>query len=170
MKSDRGDVVRESGTQGARLTRRDLLRAGAGGAVLLSPGPLVGAEPAAAALRAAAPRRGGTLRIGIGGGGPTDDFDAAHINGPSNTVRAEIFYETVTYLDNRFRMHRDFLCDEFEPNTNGTEWTVRLKPHIEFHNGKTADANDLLFTIRWILDPKLAAIAAVQLTGIDLMR
>jgi peptide/nickel transport system substrate-binding protein len=151
-----------------RLTRKELLRAGAGGAVLLSSGGL--ARTAAAALDAETPRRGGTLRIGIGGGGPTDDFDAAHINGPSTTTRAEIFYETVTYLDNRFRMHRDFLCDEFVPNKTGTEWTVRLKPHVEFHNGKTATADDLLFTIRRILNPKTAAIAAGQLTGIDLKR
>jgi peptide/nickel transport system substrate-binding protein len=151
-----------------RLTRKQLLRAGAGGAVLLSSGGL--ARTAAAALEAGTPRRGGTLRIGIAGGGPTDDFDAAHINGPSTTTRAEVFYETVTYLDNRFRMHRDFLCDEFVPNKNGTEWTVRLKPHVEFHNGKSATADDLLFTIRRILNPKTAAIAAGQLTGIDLKR
>ena len=127
MEDDRADAVRKGGAQGPGLTRRDVLRAGAGGALLLSAGRLVGADAAAAAMRSVGPRRGGTLRIGIGGGGPTDVFDAAHINGPSNTVRAEIFYETVTYLDNRFRMHRDFLCDEFEPNRNGTEWTVRLK-------------------------------------------
>ena len=154
------------------LTRRELLRAGAGGALLAGAAGVLGPEAAAAALRtqAAKPRSGGTLRIGIGGGGPTDDFDAAHVNGPSSTTRDEVFYETVVYLDGRFHMHRDYLCTEFAPNRTADAWTVRLKKGVEFHNGKTATADDLLYSVRRILNPKSAAIAAGQLSGIDLAR
>src|SRR6185295_6787733 len=57
------------------LTRGDLLRAGAGGAVLLGAGGLLGPKLARAARLASPPKKGGTMRIGIGGGGATDDFD-----------------------------------------------------------------------------------------------
>ena len=158
------------------LTRRELVRAGATGAVLLGSGGLLGSlgsDAARAALTrdlTAGAKRGGTLRVGIAGGSPTDDFDMAHINGPSATVRAQAFYETVTFLDGQFRLHNDFLADEFKPNATADVWTVRLKQGVEFHNGKTATADDLLFSIRRLLNPKSGATAAGQLTAIDLKR
>jgi len=158
------------------LTRRELVRAGATGAVLLGSGGLLGSlgsDAARAALTrdlTAGAKRGGTLRVGIAGGSPTDDFDMAHINGPSATVRAQAFYETVTFLDGQFRLHNDFLADEFKPNATADVWTVRLKPGVEFHNGKTATADDLLFSIRRLLNPKSGATAAGQLMAIDLKR
>ncbi len=163
---------RRSAARSGELTRRDLLRAGAAGAVLLGSGGLLGAGPAKAAARAiaAAPKRGGTLRIGIAGGSPTDDFDMAHVNGPSETIRDQAFYETVTYLDNRFHLDDHFLCQECHPNATADMWTVRLKSGVEFHNGKTLSADDLLFSITRLLNPKSGATAAGQLTGIDLKR
>ena len=155
------------------LTRRELVRAGAAGAILLGSGGLLGSDTARAALtQSLAPhaKRGGTLRVGIAGGSPTDDFDMAHINGPSATVRAQTFYETVPFLDGQFRLHDDFLADEFTPNATADVWTVRLKQGVEFHNGKTATAEDLLFSIKRLLDPKSGATAAGQLTAIDLKR
>ena len=157
----------------AEITRRDLLRAGAVGALALGAGGLLGSDAARAAsssLLASTPKRGGTLRVGIAGGSPTDDFDMAHINGPSATVRGQVFYETVTYLDGNFRLQNDFLAQEVQPNATGDRWTVRLKPGVEFHNGKTLTADDFLFSIRRLLDPKSGATAAGQLLGIDLKR
>ena len=154
------------------LTRAELLRRGAAGALVLGAGGLLGGEAASAAVaRALAPpKRGGTLRIGIAGGSPTDDFDMAHVNGPSSTVRDQVFYETVTFLDGRFNLHDDFLCRECTPNATADSWTVRLKQGIEFHNGKTLTADDLLFSIKRLLNPKSGATAAGQLVGIDLAR
>ena len=89
---------------------------------------------------------------------------------PTSTARPEItrdqvFSETVTYLDGRFRLHDDFLCQECKPNASADRWTVRLKPGVEFHNGKTLTADDLLFSVKRLLDPKSGATAAGQLVG-----
>ena len=160
-------------TAEGQLTRREVLRAGGAAALMLGSGGLLGAagaDLARAAAVGAAARRGGTLRVGIAGGSPTDDFDMAHINGPSATVRGQVFYETLTYLDGQFRLHNDFLCDECEPNKTADTWTVRLKQGVEFHNGKTATADDVLFSIRRLMNPKSGATAAGQLTAIDLRR
>jgi hypothetical protein len=48
----------------------------------------------------AAAKTGGVLRVGIAGGGPTDNFDAALINGRLRP-RAARFYETPTWLDGK---------------------------------------------------------------------
>ena len=147
------------------LTRQQLLLAGAGGAALLGAGGLL----APRAVEAAAAKTGGTLRIGIGGGGPTDSFDAALINGPSATTRGQVFYETLIWLDGTFKLH-NWLCDECEPNAAANVWTVRLKSGLEFHNGKTVTADDVLFSIARLLDPKSGATAAAQLGAIDMKR
>ena len=156
-----------------QITRREVLRKGVAGAVLLGAGGLLGSDAARAATLhgfAMNAKRGGTLRVGIAGGSPTDDFDMAHVNGPSATFRAQVFYETVTFLDGQFKLHNDFLCDECRPNATADVWTVRLKQGVEFHNGKTLTADDLLFSIRRILNPKSGATAAGQLTAIDLAK
>ncbi len=161
-----------SGDAYRRLTRREILQTGSGAALLLGAGSLVGADKGEAALRElfATPKRGGTITIGIGGGGPTDDFDAVHVNGPSATTRTQIFYETVAYLNGNFALNTHNLADEFTPNATADKWTIRLKQGIEFHNGKTLTADDLLFSVKRIVNPKNAATAAGQLKDVDFTR
>ncbi len=48
------------------------------------------------------------------------------------------------------------LAESFEA-TNPSEWVVRLKPDVEFHNGKTVTADDLIFSIKRIVDPDTAS-------------
>jgi peptide/nickel transport system substrate-binding protein len=158
MKDDRSND-----TQAATVNRRQLLQAGAAGAVILGTGGLL--RPRLASAHAA--KTGGVLRVGIAGGGPTDNFDAALINGPSATTRGQVFYETLTWLDGKFQLH-DWLVEELSPNKDATRWTLRLKPGIEFHNGKTLTPEDVLFSLRRILDPKAGATASAQLTQLDL--
>ena len=146
------------------LTRQQLLLAGAGGAALLGAG---GAIAPRLAQGAASAKSGGTMRVGIGGGGPTDNFDAALINGPSATTRGQVYYETLVWLDGTFGLH-NWLCDRCEPNAAADVWTVRLKQGLEFHNGKTVTADDVLFSIRRLLDPKTGATAAAQLGALDM--
>jgi peptide/nickel transport system substrate-binding protein len=150
------------------ITRRELLRAGGGGALLLGAGALLG-TPLAQAAAGVAGKTGGTLRVGIGGGGPTDSFDAALINGPSSTTRGQVFYETLTWLDGKMAI-KNWLCESCVPNATADVWTVRLKQGLEFHNGKTVTAEDVIFSIKRILDPKSGATAAAQLGQLDMKR
>ena len=36
-------------------------------------------------------------------------------------------------------------------------WVVKIRPGIEFHNGKTVTVDDVIFRLQRILDPKTAA-------------
>ena len=47
-------------------------------------------------------------------------------------------------------------------------WTIRVKPDIEFHNGKTLSAEDVLFTFQRIVDPKNPALGALSLKALDI--
>src|SRR5262245_32513785 len=90
-------TAERSAERGHVLTRRELVKAGAAGAILLGSGGLLRAGAAHGATSSA--RKGGVLHVGIAGGGPTDNFDAALINGPSATTRGQVFYETLVWLD-----------------------------------------------------------------------
>lgn len=160
------DTAKEPDTEGG-LTRRELLVAGTGAAIAIG---AAGALPRATRAATTAPaKRGGTLRVGIAGGGPSDNFDAALINGPSPTTRGQVFYETPVWLDGRFRLH-NWLAQELTPNKTADRWTLRLRQGLEFHNGKTVAADDVLFSLRRIMNPKTGATAAAQMGAIDLAR
>ena len=59
------------------------------------------------------------------------------------------------------------LADEVTPNAAATEWTVRLKSGITFHNGKDLTADDVIYTFQTIMNPKAPAAAAAGLSSID---
>jgi peptide/nickel transport system substrate-binding protein len=107
------------------------------------------------------PKPGGVLRVGIGGGSSSENFDAALVNGPAATTRDQVFYENLIWMDGTFGLE-NALCEEITPNKTHDQWTVKLKPEVEFHNGKTLTADDVLFTMQRILDPKVGATASGQ--------
>jgi peptide/nickel transport system substrate-binding protein len=59
------------------------------------------------------------------------------------------------------------LALEWTPNADATEYEVRLRPDVEFHNGKTFGAEDLIYSIRLMAKP--ANFASVPfVAGINL--
>jgi len=134
----------------SQLTRGQLLKAGlATGAALAGAGSLggLGGRLESAAAAPLAPKAGGSLRVGIAGGSAKDKFDPYINNGPSETVRLETFYESMMRLNGNWQLEHQLLtiC---EPNKTADTWTLRVRPGIEFHNGKTLSADDLLFSLQ----------------------
>lgn len=131
------------------FTRREVLRAAAaGGFALAGAGGLTDLGGLAGSAQAAAtPKTGGTLRVGISGGSATDVFFPYTDNGPSETTYLETFFESINRLDGNFVLTNQ-LVESCEPNKTADQWTLRVKSNIEFHNGKTLDAADLLFSLQ----------------------
>lgn len=107
------------------------------------------------------------LRVGIAGGTSNDNFDAAFVNGLSETTRKEVFYETLTWMDGEMQL-QNWLLEEITPNATADRWTLKLKSGIEFHHGKTLDADDVMFTLQRYLDPALGSTQAASLSQLDL--
>ena len=59
------------------------------------------------------------------------------------------------------------LAEELTPNPKATEWTLRIKQGITFHNGKPLTVDDVIYTFQQILNPKAPASAAAGLASID---
>ncbi|WP_301233535.1 ABC transporter substrate-binding protein [Pandoraea cepalis] len=106
------------------------------------------------------------MRIGFVGGGANDAIDPHAMIGPSATAAIQTIFQQVTQIGPDFKL-RNVLAEEITSNAKLDQWDVRLKKGVEFHNGKTLGARDLIFTLRRILDPKSPGYAAGQLAFID---
>ena len=63
-------------------------------------------------------------------------------------VRSKQVYETLTRINAKGALE-NWLAEEFIPNRNATEWTIRLRKGIKFHNGKPFGADDVIWTLRY---------------------
>lgn len=148
-------------------TRRGLVAAGTGGALLLAGcgtskgGASTSSTQTKGAASAGAPKPGGVLRVGLGGGSSAESFGGDLVNGPAQTTRSQVFYENLIWMDGEMKLH-NALIDEISPNSALDAWTVKLKPEVEFHNGKTVSAEDVIYSMQRILNPKIGATASAQ--------
>jgi peptide/nickel transport system substrate-binding protein len=107
------------------------------------------------------PTRGGTLRVGlIGGGASVDTLDPhAETLSPelSQSARQLCFSKLADMApDGSFVLQ---LAEAMEPNADTTVWRIKLKSGITFHDGSELTADDVIYTFRRILDPKNDALA-----------
>ena len=103
--------------------------------------------------KVAKPKRGGTLIVGSNGG-TKDSIDPQHSSTDMDQQRNQNLYDGLVYIESNapYRSHYA-LAEAIELNRSATVATVNLKKGIEFHNGKTLTADDLMFTVRRELDP-----------------
>jgi peptide/nickel transport system substrate-binding protein len=99
-------------------------------------------------VRAATPKSGGQFRVGLDNGSTTDTLDPATYNS-----RFQIFmghtrsnYLTEIGTDNQVMGE---LAEGFEASKDAKTWTLKLRKGVEFHNGKTFDANDAAASLNY---------------------
>ena len=151
--------------------RRDFLRqAAALGAATLLAGCAPGGDPAAPAVEGDdRPRRGGRLRLGIIDGDQAGNLDAHKPAGMGSIIRGFALYSKL------WEWSADMtpvlaLAEETEVSADATTWTLRLRPGLEFHHGKTISADDLLFSILRLSDPALNSPYTALVGAIDRSR
>jgi peptide/nickel transport system substrate-binding protein len=155
------------------LSRRDFVKTAVtgslaiGSAGLLSACGINTATIATAARQASGPpRRGGTLQAAITGGSSADTLDPLSAVSNADFSRVNNLFEPLLGLTPNAEPVL-VLADELTPNAAATEWVLRLKPGITFHNGKDLTADDVIYTFRTVLNPKAPAAAAAGLASID---
>jgi peptide/nickel transport system substrate-binding protein len=134
-------------------TRRTLLAGTAGAAFL--PHRLF-AQTAPGPGTAAAPRRGGTLRVSVDQAASVLNPLLTRVN-PEYLV-AELLYNGLTRLRPDMTAEPD-MAESWTSNDALTEWTFRLRDNLHFHDGSPCTAKDVVATFTAILDPKTASPA-----------
>jgi peptide/nickel transport system substrate-binding protein len=154
------------------LSRRDLL-VGAG-SVLLAGGLAAcggggGSSSAASGgttAPAGTPKPGGNFRLGVTGGGAKDLIDGQTIITKPDQARLMASWETLLTYDEDYKLGTDGLAQEVTQD-KPDQWTIRLKDGIEFNNGKTLSADDVVYSLQRILSSKEGLFGAAGLASID---
>jgi peptide/nickel transport system substrate-binding protein len=149
------------------LTRRELLERSAALGAAVSIPAFLGTSAAAAATEATTPKRGGHLRIGMNDGGAGDSLAPWNIPIYSAAARAEQVYERLFKYD-AHAVARPRLATSVESNAKGTVWKLTIKSGVTFHSGKPLTADDVLYSLRYIANPKNKAESLTRLEPIDL--
>ena len=101
---------------------------------------------AAPALAQGAPKKGGTLRLGLEGGSASDSLDP-------RTYADSIMINTSLMLCNCLVEIADNgdakgeLLENWEVKPGATEWTFNLRKGITFASGKALDADDVIYSL-----------------------
>jgi peptide/nickel transport system substrate-binding protein len=162
-----------------------LLRRAAGGAVVLSAGGLLAAcgssasssssTSAGTSAATGAAKAGGHLRIGATGGGAKDSIDAHSATADTDIVRISALFEPLAQPSADFKSIEMVLAESIAPvNGNAGVWDIRLRQGVEFHNGKPLTADDVIFSLKRITDPKnpltgFASISYINRNGMKKM-
>jgi peptide/nickel transport system substrate-binding protein len=166
----------------AGLTRRQVLHGAMVGGAALSAGGLLaacgGGSSSASSSAASSPatagaiKAGGGLRVGATGGGAKDTIDAHLPTVDPDIMRCWNLYEPLAVRPPDFGPLEMMVAESLEAEHGKADsWIVKVRPGIEFHNGKTVTADDVVFSLQRILDPKnpktgSASIGYVNLKGV----
>ncbi len=119
--------------------RREFLKSSAA----LGLGAVAAASLPGANARAATPNMGGTLRYGIGHGSTTDSMDPGTYENDFTIFTGYCFRGHLTEIAPDGSVKGD-LAKSWEASPDAATWTFKLRKGVEFHNGKTVDANDVV--------------------------
>lgn len=122
-----------------------------------------------AAARSDKPVRGGRVRLGIVDNDPAGDLDVHKPSGTGSVIRGFALFSKLWEWSEDM-LPRLALAEEAEPNADASAWTIRLRKGLEFHNGKTITADDVVFSVARLTDPALASPYAALVSPIDRTR
>ena len=120
-----------------QISRRGLLKTGAAAGVLAASGvPLK-----------AAPKRGGTLRLGLAGANTSDSWDSrTHSDSFMITTAHGAVFDTLTQVAANGELIGE-LAESWEATPDAKTWTFKLRKGVTFHNGKAFGADDVMASL-----------------------
>ncbi|MGR3378898.1 ABC transporter substrate-binding protein [Salipiger abyssi] len=139
------------------MTRRQMI------GYMLATSAAAGTAPALLGLDGQAfaqetPKTGGRLRVAANTGSTADTLDPALVRKSTDYVRIRMFFNTLTVMDETMTPQMDLA--ESITSEDVTTWVIKLKPGIEFHDGKTLTAEDVAYSLSRHNDPDLSSRAA----------
>jgi peptide/nickel transport system substrate-binding protein len=166
-----------NGQFSAELGRRQFLRGMAATGAAVSAGGLLAACGSSGTGAAPKPTpnlhksRGGNLKVGLAGGSGQDTLDPHRGLTYLDTARAQSLYQPLLQLSTKAQSEF-VLAESITPNKSTSEWIIKLRPGITFHDGKDLTANDVIFTFRRIKTNKFSgadSLGPMDLGGLKAM-
>jgi peptide/nickel transport system substrate-binding protein len=125
-----------------KITRREFM------AKMSALGLAAAVSPALLSKRAeaATPKKGGHFKMGLTGGHTTDNLDPATLSDEWNYNTNWMFRNCLVEIDYQGNPTPE-LAESWEVSKDAKTWTFNLRKGVEFHNGKTLDADDVIYSI-----------------------
>ena len=126
----------------AGMSRREFMQATAAAGVSAALAGSMWSE-----VEAATPKKGGSLRVGVDGGASSDTLHPLQVVGGDHGMLAALScYDTLVEIDGN-GAPQPSLAESWEGSPDGT-WAFKLRRGVEFHNGKTLTAADVVWSLK----------------------
>ena len=144
-----------------RIGRRRFLE----GAALLGVSTALATSTLSKAGFAATPKKGGTFRLGMGGGSTTDSLDPAKLTDTGAIIVSAAIMNRLIEIDEH-RKPAPAVFESWEAKDKATRWVFNIRKGVTFHDGKTLDADDIIYSINLHRGEGSQSGAAENLTAI----
>jgi peptide/nickel transport system substrate-binding protein len=110
------------------------------------------------------PTKGGALRLATQA--PTAAINPLTISDAGGLCMLAQTGEFLAFDDNQALALKPMLATSWTPKKNGTIWTFKLRSGVKFHDGSPLTADDVVYTIQQLADPKNASNALSTFAGV----
>ncbi|KAA8998996.1 peptide ABC transporter substrate-binding protein [Affinibrenneria salicis] len=168
MKKEHSDLQKL--LEHAQFSRRSFLNT----AALLGAGSVLSLSPLSGFAADAAPKKGGVLKLGMSGGNTSDTLDPTLFSDWVPLNQAYMLMNGLVEIDENNQATPELLAGWLaEPGAK--EWRFKVRQGVTFHNGKTLDADDILYSInlhrgdqsRSAIKSQLASITSLRKSAAD---
>lgn len=104
------------------------------------------------------PKKGGRLVVAGDQHGPADTLDPTQYTAAIDYFRGRMFYGSLVRLQPDLSYTPE-LAEEVLSNDGATEWTFKIRKGVEFHDGKTLTADDVLYSMNRHMGDDSASVA-----------
>ncbi len=132
--------------QERKLTRGDISRRQFITSVIAAGVAVPTALSLAGKALAATPKKGGKFRSGVGHGSTTDSLDPATYENGFATTLGYVYGNHLTEVSNEGNLIPE-LAESWDAADDGKTWIFKLRQGVEFHNGRTLKADDVVASI-----------------------
>ena len=123
---------------------------------------------------AATPKKGGHMRLAMGHGSTTDTMDPATVGTGLEWVAMFGLCNTLTELAADGKLVPS-LAESWESSPDAKVWRFKIRKGVEFHNGRTLTAKDIVGNFRYhtseestsVVKPILSSINEIKIDGGD---
>jgi extracellular solute-binding protein (family 5) len=151
--------------------RRTVLKSLAAAGALAVPGLGIaacgGSSTPAPSSSAPQVKKGGTLRVALTGGSSSDTLEAQSAITTVDFARIFQLNEPLIGFGPDAHLVR-ILAEELTPSSDATSWVVRVRSGVTFHNGKPLTADDVIYSLKRVVNPKAPLPGAAPLAAVDI--
>ena len=98
--------------------------------------------------KAATPKKGGHLRVGLAQGNTTDTLDPAIMSAEFPGMTGYTAMNQLVEVDHTGDIKPE-LAESWEPGDSPSTWIFNLRKGVTWHDGKSLDANDVIGTLNY---------------------